>query len=134
MTAKHLQFGKKGEAIAVSFLKNKGYTILKRNWQIDKAEVDIIAEIDDTIVFVEVKARHGKSFGNPEDAVSPAKQTLLLEAADDYMNLYDKDNELRFDIISITFDGNREEILHIEDAILPFDDWEPQMILTFVLK
>ena len=49
--------GKFGEDCAARFLETQGYTIVARNFRIRSAEIDIIAQIDDVIIFVEVKAR-----------------------------------------------------------------------------
>ena len=66
--AKHNKLGKKGELIAFMFLQKEGFCILKTNWRYQKAEVDIIAQKDGFLVFVEVKTRGSKKFGNPEES------------------------------------------------------------------
>ena len=55
--AAHNDFGIQGEDIAIQHLRTKGYDILDKNWRSGHKEIDIIARKDDTIVFVEVKAR-----------------------------------------------------------------------------
>ena len=59
--AQHNDFGAQGEDIAIDYLRRKGYVILDRNWRSGHREIDIVARKDDTVVFVEVKARDRKS-------------------------------------------------------------------------
>jgi putative endonuclease len=114
----HNENGKKGEAIAKSYLEEKGYEILDENWTFGKAEVDLIAYHQKTIIFIEVKARSGNFFGEPEDFVDQKKQQLLTDAAEEYVYLMEFKGEIRFDIIAISFknDFNTYHINHIEDA------------------
>ena len=80
--ARHNELGKEGELLALKMLKAKGYTILETNWRDYKAEVDIIATDKDELVIVEVKTRSTDYFGDPEDAVGPAKARNLIRAAE----------------------------------------------------
>lgn len=115
--AKHNETGIKGEEIAENFLQTKGYKILHRNWRSGKKEVDIVAHINDLLVFVEVKTRSEVYFGYPEDAVDEKKQDFLKTAAEEYMYQNPEHTQIRFDIISIiTKKGQLEEIVHWEDA------------------
>ena len=118
--AKHNIFGNKGEQLAKEFLENSGYEILDENWNFGKSELDIIAYKDRQIIFVEVKSRHGKTFGEPEDFVDNAKQYHMERAAEEYIHLMEHQGEIRFDIISVLFsDENKYSINHIEDAFWP---------------
>ena len=112
----HNDFGKYGEAIALSFLKKKGYGILHTNWRYSRAEVDIIAKKNDVIVFIEVKSRSSQDFGAPEESVSFQKQSLLTKAANAYLEEYNLDLEVRFDIITVLKQSDNYTINHIEDA------------------
>ncbi len=116
--ALHNDHGHKGEAIAKALLESKGYEILDENWTFGKAEVDLIAYQNKTIIFVEVKARSGNHFGEPEEFVDEKKQRLLSDAAEEYIFLMDHKGEIRFDIIAILFKKgfSSYEIKHIEDA------------------
>ncbi len=115
--AVHNDLGKKGEAIAASFLQRKGYEIIDENWCYGKAEVDLIALYDDTIIFIEVKTRSGNYFAEPEDFVDAKKQKLFAEAAEEYVFLVDHKGEIRFDIIAILIKNDQSfDIKHIEDA------------------
>ena len=117
--AKHIETGKKGEDIAVSFLVSKGYEILETNWRSGHKEIDIIALDNDMLVIVEVKTRSTDYFGYPEEAVNKKKQQLLINAANAYVFKHDLSNEIRYDIISIILKDNEVKIDHIEDAFFP---------------
>jgi len=118
--AKHLDLGRAGETLAKTHLEKSGYEILDENWTHGKAEIDLIAYKDKVIIFTEVKTRTGNSFGEPEDFVDARKQKLLANAADEYIYLMNHQGDVRFDIIAILFDRNKNYILkHIEDAFWP---------------
>lgn len=118
--AEHNNLGRKGEELAKQHLETAGYEILDENWRFGKAEVDLIAYLDKTIIFVEVKTRTGNAFGEPEDFVNSEKQALLVSAADEFIEVMDFNGEARFDIIAILFDrqGNHH-LNHIQDAFWP---------------
>ena len=115
--AEHYDFGKKAENEAVAYLKQNGYEILERNYYFQKAEIDIIAKIDATLVIVEVKARSSAFFQEPEEAVNKKKRGLLIAAADAYVTRHNLDENVRFDIISILKEKSGElKINHIQNA------------------
>ncbi|MFT7352791.1 MAG: putative endonuclease [Flavobacterium sp.] len=118
--AEHNELGKKGEQMAIDFLIKNKYKILEKNYRYLKAEVDIIARKENTLVVVEVKTRSTDYFGNPQDAVKPKKIKLLVSAIDYYVIAKDLDVEVRFDIIAIIHRNNKTKIEHIEDAFLHF--------------
>lgn len=111
--------GKRGEQIALNRLTANEYKILERNWYFRKKEIDIIAEKDDFLIIVEVKSRSIGFQENPKDAVNMKKQRFLIQAANAYIDKYDIDLEVRFDIITVVFDDQEYEIEHIEDAFYP---------------
>ncbi|MGB4775786.1 MAG: YraN family protein [Daejeonella sp.] len=118
--ARNNTLGTQGELIAKEYLEKLDYEILEENWTFKKAELDLVAYKDQTIIFVEVKTRSGNGFGQPEDFVNEAKQKLLVLAAEEYIHLMDHRGEIRFDIISILFTADDKHILrHIEDAFWP---------------
>jgi len=99
--AKHNILGKKGEELAAAHLTVKGYTIFEKNWRF------------------EVKTRSTDFFGDPEEAVTDKKQKFLIRAAEEYVIQNEIDDELRFDIISIIIEKEKQIIRHIEDAFYP---------------
>ena len=120
MMAVHNDTGTQGEVIAKQHLEENGYEILEVNWRYRRAEVDLIALKESTLIFAEVKTRTGNSYGEPEDFVTYEKQGRLEYAAGEYIYKSGHNDEIRFDIISILFDkfGNYK-IHHIEDAFWP---------------
>ena len=117
--AKHNDFGKLGEELAVNYLIGKGYEILERNWRNIHKEIDIIAKDGKDLVIVEVKTRQTDEYGEPDIAVTKKKQRMLIAAANAYITRNNLDIETRFDIISIVFKDDAPVIEHIEDAFLP---------------
>lgn len=111
--------GRNGEEKAAALLTEKGYRILHRNWKSGKLEIDIIAETNDYVVFVEVKTRSDDYLEEPSEAVTPEKQRSIIFAAENFIMNYNIDKESRFDIITIIQSGNSSRIEHIEDAFYP---------------
>ena len=118
--ADHNELGKKGEQLAVEFLIKNDYKILEKNYRYLKAEVDIIAQIGETLVAVEVKTRSSDYFGDPQDFITQKKIKLLVSAIDYYVVQRDLDVEVRFDIIAILHQNNKFTLEHLEDAFLHF--------------
>lgn len=117
--AKHNELGKNGENIAANHLLRNGYNILERNWRYNRDEIDIIARDGDWLVIVEVKTRTSAWFGEPQMAVTTAKQRSLVRAAEGYIWESDFRGETRFDVIGILFDKQKVQLNHIKDAFLP---------------
>ncbi len=112
------QFGGEGEDIACNYLEKEGYKILKRNWYFGHGEIDIIAEKNKMLVFVEVKLRKTLEYGAPELAVTKKKQQQLKRMAEAYLYINEiSDTDCRIDVISIFKpDKDHPEINHIENA------------------
>ena len=98
----HRKTGKRGEEIAVNYLKQNGYEIIEQNYFYNHGEIDIVAKDGMTLVFVEVKSRRSIRFGQPEESVTPKKQELLRRTAEGYV-LQNNIGEMncRFDVVSI---------------------------------
>lgn len=108
--------GDKAEERAAKYLQDNGYKILKRNYLCPLGEVDIIAQKEGALVFVEVKQRSSEAFGGPVAAVTKSKQQKIAKAAATYLKRENPSyNALLFDIIAIT--GDRLE--HIKNAFTP---------------
>ncbi|MGY5352205.1 YraN family protein [Wenyingzhuangia sp. IMCC45533] len=117
----HNDLGNKGEHLAAKFLISNKYQILETNWRYLKAEVDIIALINNTLIIVEVKTRSNNYFSNPEEAINSKKIKLLTNAAQAYLIKKDLDIEVRFDVISIIKNNHKTELKHILNAFYCFD-------------
>lgn len=118
--AAHNELGQWGEDLAVAYLQGKGYQIVERDWKSGHRDIDIIARDEaGTIVFVEVKTRRNRVFGEPEEAIDYRKLQSLRQAINHYINFKRINSEVRFDIISIIGTvGSEPEINHIKDVSL----------------
>ncbi|MCX7798136.1 MAG: YraN family protein [Melioribacter sp.] len=110
--------GKEGEELACKYLTELGYKILKKNYQLNHGEIDIIAEDGDTLVFVEVKYRKSIEYGHPEDSITKRKQKQIKKTAEAYIYKNNITNQsCRIDVISILHLPDKEpEIIHYKNA------------------
>lgn len=99
--------GRFGEDLAASYLSEAGLRILERNWRCRDGELDIVAVDDGVLVFVEVKTRSSTAFGDPAEAVHPAKASRLRRLAVRWLVEHDGTYwpELRFDVVSVLRHG-----------------------------
>ena len=118
--AQHNDLGNLGEQAAVAYLLNKEYEIIETNWRYKKAEIDIIAKTNQTLVCVEVKTRSSNHIAEPENFVNQKKISLLIDAINQYVEQKEINLDIRFDIISILYINNKYTIKHIENAFYHF--------------
>ncbi|UPZ16952.1 YraN family protein [Flavobacterium humidisoli] len=122
--AEHNDLGKLGEDLAAAHLEENGYSIIERNFVIQKAEIDIIAQKGNVLAIVEVKTRSSLDFGSPQDFVKSKKIQLLIKAVNAYINDREKDFqedlEIRFDIVAVHKNGESFAIEHLTDAFYHF--------------
>jgi putative endonuclease len=115
--AAHNDTGHWGEERAAEYLQNEGFRILVKNYRYSHAEIDLIAQKDKLLIFVEVKTRSGTGFGLPEEFVNYTKTRLILKAAEQYIFDTDWKFDVRFDIVSVLILPNGTlNIRHIKDA------------------
>lgn len=112
------KWGAEAEQIAAEYFISHGYTVRERNWKCGKLEIDLILEIERTIVFVEVKARKDGS-QDPIEAVGKDKRRRIIRAADSYLQSIPLLYQYRFDIFAITGDRNEYKFEHYADAYMP---------------
>ncbi|MBK8550152.1 MAG: YraN family protein [Ignavibacteria bacterium] len=114
------RLGANGELIAKDYLKGKKYKFITNNFRYERAEVDLIFEDEKNklLIFVEVKTRRNKSYGEPEEAVTFSKQSQIKKSALGFISENEKyaGYDLRIDVISIYLDKGKAEINHIENA------------------
>lgn len=112
-----LEFGRFAEDRAADHYISNGYAIKARNWRCSRIEIDLIAQKDNIVAFVEVKARSGRDT-HPLDAVTPEKMKRMSRGAHIFLNTMQGDLEYRFDIFTLTgdFQDFRTEVF--EDAFL----------------
>ncbi|MBO6605523.1 YraN family protein [Psychroserpens sp.] len=118
--AVHNDLGKHGEQIAIDYLMAKGYQILETNYRFQKAEVDIIAKMEDTLAVVEVKTRSTKVFGDPHEFLKPKQIERIVTVIDHYIQSKQLDVEVRFDVIAIVKTNSTTDIQHLENAYFHF--------------
>jgi len=114
------KLGRQGEKAAVKFLKKNGYRIIEKNFHTKAGEIDIIAEQEKVLVFVEVKTRSGSRWGHPVEALTAHKQKKIASIASSFLAKHKiQDRECRFDVVSILGDPDAPknwEIELIQDA------------------
>jgi putative endonuclease len=117
--AKHIDTGKKGERMAIAWLNERAYSILEQNWRYGRWEVDVIAEKEMVLHFIEIKTRRTKLFGMPEQSVGKNKMNHLINAAEQYLYQNPQWQRIQFNILSILIlQGQPAEYFLIEDVFL----------------
>src|SRR5881227_3244452 len=112
--------GRTGERLAAEELSHQGYRILEQNFRCSYGEIDLVAEDEHDLVFVEVKTRRGTAFGLPEEAVTLSKRRKLVEVASYYLDLHAQpDRAWRIDVVAVQFGvrGAFEEIRVYQHAV-----------------
>ena len=113
MSSRKQSLGRWVEARAADFVVGQAY-----NWRCENGEIDLVAQDGAVLVFVEVKARSSQRFGYPEEAVTPAKQQHLIEAAQSYLQAHpEHDGDWRIDVIAVQRSADGPQIHHIENAV-----------------
>lgn len=102
MTFARINSGKRGESIAVSYLKKQGYKIIEKNYKTKLGEIDIVADNKGCICFIEVRAKNNQTFGLPEETILKKKQLAISRTALTYIKQYKLEERCcRFDVVSI---------------------------------
>lgn len=101
------RIGRRGELIARERLERMGYRALEANYRATGGEIDLVADKDGMLVFVEVRARTTASAGQPEESITAAKRSHLVAAAQEYLQVHDaEDRDWRIDLVAIEFGPN----------------------------
>jgi len=117
MSAARQAFGELGERIAERWLRRQGWRIVQRRFRTGHRDIDLVAERDGLVAFVEVKARRGQRFGDPVEAVNWKKQRELGRSARVWIARHGRAPEAyRFDVIGVLVAGPRVRVRHIENA------------------
>lgn len=109
-----------GEDEAARYLRRLGWEIVECNWTCRYGEIDLVARDGEGWVFVEVKTRRGRSFGLPEEAITPAKRRRLLRSAATYLEAQAaRRDPWRFDVVAIEGRPGQppQRLDHYRDAI-----------------
>ncbi len=108
--------GRLGEQRAVDFLTGAGYRVIARNFRTRRGEIDIVAQRDNTLVFVEVKCWNAIDITDLEISISRRKQRRIIDASQVFMmrmGLTDR-YDVRFDLIFVK--GDSMEVQHVQEA------------------
>ena len=111
------KFGKNGEDLAEAYLKLINYKILEKNFRCFRGEIDLIALTGEQIIFIEIKARHGKKYGLAAEAVTEKKLKHIYKTAEYYLitNKMEK-NDVRIDVIEIYIGKDECHINHLKQV------------------
>lgn len=117
MSVRRKRLGDFGEELAARYLAEKGYQILARKFRFARGEVDLVADKDGVLIFVEVKTATTGCMGQPKTWVNARKQQQIALVAQKYLSAHNiQDRPCRFDVIGITRNRDNFEIEHIENA------------------
>jgi putative endonuclease len=117
--AAHNDLGKRGEALAVTWLAEQGYALLHQNWKHSRFEIDIIAKKEKVLHFIEVKSRSSHTFGYPEESVDKKKMQHLMNAAEAFQRLFPEWKRIQYDVLSININRDGSiDFFFIEDVYL----------------
>lgn len=119
--AQHNSIGKKGEQIACEYLITRGFTIRETNWRMGRLEIDIVAHKPDdpTLHIVEVKTRSNDAPFDPMDAITPTKIRNLVRAANSYIEYYQLQMSVQYDVMIMVGKYPDFNIHFIPDAFQP---------------
>ncbi len=118
MNSSNLAIGRIGEMLAAKYLQKKGFKILTKNFRSNRTEIDIIAQRNNKIHFIEVKTRLSTVKGKPYEAVGRTKVSHLLKTATYFLlQTGKKEHKLSLDVVSILLDGanNIRSLQHFEN-------------------
>ena len=109
--------GMHGQQEAEKFLQSKNYKIRGKNYRTRTGEIDIIAQKESYIIFVEVKFRKNLAHGYPREAVGYAKQQKIIRTALHYISIKGLDgSDFRFDVVEILEQNGQMHVNHIKNA------------------
>jgi len=111
--------GDYGEQLAANYLKLQGYTIIETNWRCNIGEIDIVAQHNEHIIFIEVRTRRTNTVDAAFASITPSKREKLIRAAHAYLDANTGEDALwRIDVIAIALPFNsKPRIEHVEDAL-----------------
>jgi putative endonuclease len=117
-----LLLGRFGEWRAAWFYRLRGYRIVGRNVRLRSGEIDLLARRGSTLAVVEVKTRQSLTAGEGYVAVDSRKRMRLVRLADEYLARLRRPLQIRYDVMSLFWNGRRFEVRHFADAFRPVAD------------
>ncbi|MEK6371515.1 MAG: YraN family protein [Acidobacteriota bacterium] len=116
------RLGASGERRAAWFYRLRGYSIVARNVRTRGGEIDLIVRRGRMLAFVEVKTRQSLTAGEGYDAVGARKQQQLVSLASAYLARHPHHGEVRYDVLSLFWNGRRFVVTHFADAFRPVSE------------
>ena len=117
------ELGRRGEQRAAWFFRLRGYRVVDRNVRLNAGEIDLVLRRGRLLVVAEVKTRQSLSAGEGFEAVNREKRQRLVRLADQYLVATKaRDVRIRYDILSLFWNGRRFEVRHLPDAFRPVSD------------
>jgi len=117
MTKDRRELGRMGEELALKEIKSRGYKCITRNYRCALGEVDLIAKHEDTLVFIEIKTRRGRTLGYAKEAINRRKKRQLSKVALQYLKAKNcNDVKSRFDVVAISLGAGGKQIEVIQNA------------------
>lgn len=115
--ARSHDLGRKSEQLAAQFLVRLGYQIFERNYRVGHKEIDLIVFRGGVVAFVEVKARAGRGYGHPLEAITWGKRREIAYVARTWIAAHGRaDFSYRFDAVSVLWDGYEPKVEHVPNA------------------
>lgn len=123
MSLRSNELGRKGERRAAWFYRVRGYRVVARNLRLSAGEIDLVLRRGNTLVIAEVKTRQSLTAGHGHEAVDAVKRARLVRLADEYVRAEKlRDVEVRYDVLSLFWNGYRFLVSHYPDAFRPVSD------------
>lgn len=109
--------GRYGEDQAASYLQDRGYEIIDRNWRSPVGEIDLVARDKERLVFVEVKTRNGAGFGHPFEAITAKKVARMRRMVAEWCLAKQISGlKVRLDAVAVLITGGRVHIEHLKEV------------------
>lgn len=112
-----VEIGRQAETLATEYLLERSYRITNRNWRNRWCEIDIVAESDQGVHFIEVKYRRYNTFGTPAECITRDKAKRLRRAANAWCLYHHYQGAYQIDVISLEGDLSKPRISHIPSAV-----------------
>jgi putative endonuclease len=117
VSAETYAFGELGERVAERWLRRRGWRIISRRFRSGHRDIDLVAERDGVVAFVEVKARRGARFGGPLESVNWRKRRELTRSAQVWVSRFGRpEDAYRFDVVGVLICGGEAKVRHVENA------------------
>lgn len=116
------ELGRRGERRAAWFYLLRGYRIVARNVRFKHGEIDLVVRRGKLLAFVEVKTRQSLAAGHGFESVDDAKKLQIVKLAGEFLARHPHAGEIRYDVMSLFWNGWRFVVTHIADAFRPFAD------------